>query len=358
MQQFERGTQAVIKTGNISHNLQQFRKLHPGKIMAVVKADAYGHGLATVVPHLKDCDAFAVATIDEALELRTINQQHRIILLEGVFNADELDTAISHQIDVVIHQPLQIELLKSSKQQQAIDVWLKIDTGMNRLGFHPDVVDQVLAQLESINAVNSISVMTHFASSNDRYSAQTQAQQEKNQWVKSLGYEYSFSNTGGVLNGLSDAGEWARVGIGLYGISPLDDQQGSRFNLKPVMQLYANIIASKEVKKSEGIGYGATYVAKQDMRIGIVGIGYADGYPWTDRPGHVMIDGVKASIVGRVSMDMLAIDLTAMQNIQAGHRVELWGENWSIEHVANEMGLIPYTLSCGITKRVKFEIYQ
>ncbi len=358
MAQFNRGTQAVIKTGHIDHNLKQFRALHPGKIIAVVKADAYGHGLAFVVPYLSDCDAFAVATIDEALELRAINQNHRIILLEGVFNATELDAAVANQFDVVVHQPFQLELLQQNNHQQAIDVWAKFDTGMNRLGFQPGLAEEVLSHLRSINVVKNIRVMTHFASSDDKTSPQTQHQLAMNHWAKSLGYEYSFSNTGGVLNGLSEPDEWARVGIGLYGISPLLDDTVQTFNLKPVMQLYANIIAIKNVAKGESIGYGATYVAESNMRIGIVGIGYADGYPWTERASHVMIGDKKAAIVGRVSMDMLAIDLTGMEDMGVGQTVELWGENWPIEQVAAEMGLIPYTLSCGITKRVKFDVYQ
>ncbi len=354
----ERGTQADINTSNISHNLKQFKSLHPGKIIAVIKADAYGHGLATVVPHLKAADAFAVATIGEALELRAINPDKRIILLEGVFNPEELSAAIEYKFDVVVHQIYQIELLKEAQGNHQIDVWLKIDTGMNRLGFNAKDAASYLKSIKQLTLVNQLRIMTHYASSDVVDALQTKKQQKVNTWVKSLGFEYSFSNTGAVLNQLSEPDEWVRVGLGLFGISPLSDRWGSSFNLKPVMQLTAKIIATKDIQAGDLVGYGGTYQAKKEMRIGIVGMGYADGYPWTEKQCHVMVKGKKTQVIGRVSMDMMAIDLTALPDVLTGFDVEAWGENWPIEAVANELGLIPYILTCGITKRVKFNEIQ
>ncbi|TDR17450.1 alanine racemase [Marinicella litoralis] len=356
--QRERGTQAEINTAHISHNLNQFKSLHPGKIIAVVKADAYGHGLATVVPHLKAADAFAVATIEEAIELRAINPDKAIILLEGVFNAEELTTALNHNFDVVVHQKYQIELLKEAQSKQRIDVWLKIDTGMNRLGFNPTEAEAHLKLIHDLPLVNQLRVMTHYASSDDVTAKQTQQQQTLNDWVKTLGYECSFSNTAAVLNQLSKPNEWVRVGIGLFGISPLSDRWAASFKLKPVMRMTAKIIATKDIQKGDLVGYGGTFQAKHPMRIGIVGMGYADGYPWTEKQSHVMVQGHKAKIIGRVSMDMMAIDLTDLSHVLTGFDVEAWGENWPIEAVADELGLIPYTLTCGITKRVKFNDIQ
>lgn len=354
----ERGTQAEINTAHISHNIKIFKKLHPGRVIAVVKADAYGHGLSTVVPHLSDCDAFAVATISEALELRNINDNKRIILLEGVFNHDELDLAIEKKFDVVVHQHYQIDLLKAHVRSNEIDAWLKIDTGMGRLGFEPEDAEQQLAQLQQAPVIKQTRIMAHFASADVKYATQTQDQISHNNQLKQLGVEYSFSNTAAVLNELSDDAEWIRVGIGLFGISPLHERWASEFSLKPVMELTAKLIATKRIKAGSKVGYGGTFVASQDQMIGIVGIGYADGYPWSNNPSHVVIDGCKVAVIGRVSMDMMAVDLSEIESIKTGTVVYIWGEQWPIEAVANELGVIPYTLPCGITKRVKFNDIQ
>jgi alanine racemase len=354
----ERGTEAEIHCKNISHNLSQFKKLHAGKIIAVVKADAYGHGLSRVVPHLSHCDAFAVATMDEAIELRAINTNKRIILLEGIFNEDELQTAITHHFDVVVHQHYQIELLQTISSECRLDVWFKIDTGMNRLGFDPSEAVELLTKLSGFTGLGAIRIMTHFASSDDKTLLQTKEQIKLNQWVKSLTYEYSLSNTAAVLNQISDRNEWVRVGIGLFGVSPLPKQWAEDFGLKPVMQLKAKIIATKTIKAGSLVGYGGTYTAEKDTRIGIVGIGYADGYPWTRKQSHVVVENCKIPVIGRVSMDMMAVDLTAVETVVTGHVVEVWGDQMPIEAVAAELDLIPYALTCGITKRVKFHDVQ
>jgi len=350
----ERGTQAHIKVQYLEHNLKQFKKCHKGRVIAVVKADAYGHGLKTVVPYLSQCDAFAVATLDEAIELREINQHKRIILLEGVFNPEELGVAIDNQFDIVIHQNYQIDLLKQSPLINSLSVWLKIDTGMNRLGFSPQDAEVALETLQQLKQVDQIRLMTHFSSSDDKAATQTKSQIKLNQWVKSFGLECSFSNTAAVLNQLSDQDEWVRVGIGLFGISPLSQQWGNVFGLKPVMQLKAKIIATKLIKSGSLVGYGGNYQAPKDMKIGVVGIGYADGYPWTSKQSHVFIAGKKVPVIGRVSMDMLTVDLSSVETVETGHTVDIWGENLPIESVSHELDLIPYSLTCGITKRVKF----
>ena len=351
----ERGTTAYINTSHISHNLNLFKQLHAGNIIAVVKADAYGHGLNYVVPALAACDAFAVATLEEALELRELDANKRIILLEGVFNSYEMNTAIEKQFDLVIHQDYQIKLLQSAHNTAEVDVWVKVDSGMNRLGFHIDELSDKLTQINAIESITAVRLMAHFATSSSVDCAQTQDQISSNTWLKSLGYEYSFSNTGGVLNQLVEQDEWARVGLGLFGISPLRaGKWGRDYGLKPVMHLTAKIIASKFIKAGSQVGYGGHFIAENDMRIGIVGIGYADGYPWSERHSSVMLDDVKAAVIGRVSMDMIAIDLSAFEQNLTGKEVTIWGHNLPIEAVADDLKLIPYTLSCGITKRVKF----
>ncbi|MGJ8664572.1 MAG: alanine racemase, partial [Marinicella sp.] len=353
--QRERGTKAYINTKHISHNLNVFKQLHPGKIIAVVKADAYGHGLERVVPTLSACDAFAVATMEEGIELRRLNSTKKIILLEGVFNAFEMQTAIDQKFDVVVHQDYQLDLLHEVKQQAVIDVWLKIDTGMNRLGFP---VDEFLPKLKVIKeniATRQVRVMSHFASSDSPLCKQTQAQIALNQMIKACDLEYSFSNTGAVLNQLSENTEWARVGLGLFGVSPLNHPNwAAKYDLKPAMHLTAKIIASKFIAAGSQIGYGGHCIASQDMRIGIVGIGYADGYPWSEFSSKVWIEDKLVQVLGRVSMDMIAVDLSQFKDNMTGNEVTIWGPNLPVEAVAQDLKLIPYALICGITKRVKF----
>ncbi len=355
----ERGTTAYINTTYISHNLSVFKQLHAGKIIAVVKADAYGHGLKHAVPALAACDAFAVATIEEALELRDLDTEKKILLLEGVFNDYEMNIATAKKLDVIVHQDYQIELLKQVDNHASIDVWLKVDSGMNRLGFHAEEVNTKLAQLNTIKCIKTIRLMSHFASSDDVNCTQTQAQLKCNNWLKTLGHEYSFSNTGGVLNLLNDTDEWVRVGLGLFGISPLPaGKWGHAYGLKPAMHLSAKIISSKFIQAGSQVGYGGHFTAKNDMRVGVVGIGYADGYPWSERNSSVLLYDIKTAVLGRVSMDMIAIDITAFDQNLTGKDVTIWGEGLPIESVAEDLKLIPYTLSCGITKRVKFYAIQ
>ncbi len=351
----ERGTKASINLDNISHNLDVFKKIHPGKIIAVVKADAYGHGLKRAVFALEKADAFAVATIEEAQYLRALNASKRIILLEGIFNAEELAVALALKLDVVIHQNYQIELLKSMHIESTLDVWLKIDTGMGRLGFDVSELDKKLQSVKELESVNTIRLMSHYASSDKPESEQTQSQLNHNQILKSKGYEYSFSNTGAVLNQLADAEEWVRVGLGLYGISPLDEPHWAEsFGLLPAMHLTAKIIATKRIKKGSKVGYNGQFTASKDMRIGIVGIGYADGYPWSNSNSVVMLDKQRIDVLGRVSMDMIAIDVSDFNQALTGIEVTIWGNQLPIEQVASDLKLIPYALVCGITSRVEF----
>lgn len=351
----ERGTKALIHSSHIAHNLKVFQKLHKGKVIAVVKADAYGHGLSRIVPALNHADAYAVATIDEAALLRRLDANKRIILLEGIFNNKELTKAHDLNLDLVIHQDYQIDILKGASIGFEFDVWLKIDTGMSRLGFGVDQFRSKLTQLKQLDAVAEIRIMTHYAESGEIKSKQTKEQYQFNQGVLDIGFEYSFSNTAAVLNKLSFENEWVRVGIGLYGVSPLcEPKWADYFGLKPVMQLTAKIIASKYIKKGAKVGYCGRFEAEDDMRIGIVGIGYADGYPWSERNSTVVINNKSVQVLGRVSMDMIAIDISQFEQPMTGQEVTMWGGNQPIEQVAKDLKLIPYALTCGITNRVKF----
>jgi alanine racemase len=355
----ERGTRADIDLSHLVHNIEVFKKRHTGPVIGVVKADAYGHGLARVTDALISCDALAVATIEEAVQLRTYIPDKRIILLEGVFNHTELELAIEKQFDVVVHQYYQLDLiLDSDLKTSGVSVWLKVDTGMNRLGFSWQDYPQVLAQLQQTKLIREIRLMAHYAQSDDAGSSQTQRQIERNQILMNHGLDVSFANTGAVLNNLSCPGEWARVGLGLYGISPLPNQFASDFNLKPVMQLSAKLISIKTVREGESVGYSASFTCPKDMSLGIVGMGYADGYPWSSRHSQVVIRGHYAPVIGRVSMDMLAIDLSVVKQPLIGEPVEIWGDQQPVEQVAQDLHTIPYTLVCGITGRVKFYVHD
>lgn len=354
----ERGAVAELKLRHISHNLKQFRNLHAGKIIAVVKANAYGHGIENIVPVLSDCDALAVATIDEAIQVRLLAPKQRIILLEGVFNQQEMSVAVEQSFDVVVHQQYQLELLDKLPTKQQLNIWLKIDTGMNRLGFAFSQADELCNKLHRHPNVKELKLMAHFAQSDDPQSRQTQQQQQLNKKLQNLNLAYSFSNTAAVLNRLNQAQEWARVGIGLFGISPLPKQTATDHNLLPAMNLFAKIIATKTIQAGQSIGYGATHTVSKPSLLGIVGIGYADGYPWfKSGTTAVKIGGQIFPTIGRVSMDMLAIDLSqATEKITVGQRVKLWGENMPAERLAESLQCIPHILTCGITKRVKFYV--
>ncbi len=353
-----RGAQAVINQQHLKHNLSTFKSLHKGPLIAVVKADAYGHGLTHVVPALIGVDAFAVATIDEAIQLRSLCADKRIILLEGVFNDVELQLALQHDFDVVVHQNYQLTMIKGLKSNQALRIWLKVDTGMNRLGFDLENAKKVINELKPYAHIK-LHLMSHFAQSDEPLALQTQQQIRCNEWLASQGLPFSFSNTGAVLSGISSENEWVRVGIGLFGISPLPDSQGLDFELKPVMNLCSKVIATKSIKKGQAVGYGAHFVARTDMRLGMVGIGYADGYPWSkSKDLTVVLADQSCRIVGRVSMDMLAIDLSDTPDVVPGADVQLWGDLMPVESVAEILDVIPYALVCGITNRVKFNVIQ
>lgn len=351
-----RGTTATINLLHLRNNLAVFRKYHSGPIIAVVKADAYGHGLSQVVPALHDVEALAVATIEEAQHVRTLTTEQKIILLEGVFNADELQTAVQQRFDVVVHQPFQLDLIRQCRMAGVgLNVWIKVDTGMNRLGFRAENLAEIRQQLQQSEIVDAVMLMTHFADSDHADTTLTVNQFIKNQELICSFECFSLSNTGAVLNGISHPEEWARLGIGLFGIKQPPGQTSMTSGLQPVMQLSANIIAIKNVKAGESIGYVATYTADRDLRMAVVGIGYADGYPWRpNSTAHALIGEHKCPLVGRVSMDMLAVDVSAVEDCAVGDEVILWGPELPTDAVAAELQLIPYVLTCGITRRVKF----
>lgn len=353
-----RGTHTIINYANLKHNFQVLSQLAPNKLVLVVKADAYGHGLKEIVQALDNADCFAVATIDEALAIRKLRPTIRVLLLEGYLNKDELQIAIDNNFDSVIHQRQQLEMLDGIDCAEVINIWLKYDSGMNRLGFSDVEFSNAIVNLEKHKQVNELFLMSHFSSANLKQSSSTEQQRQK--FLKLVNkQQLSLSNSSALLNNNYLVNEWCRVGLSLFGVSPIEGTIAAEYNLKPVMTLKTNIIAIKPVQTGETIGYGETYTAKSDMKIAIIGIGYGDGYPWSlSENAYVKIKNKKAIIVGRVSMDMMAIDVSDIKGVAIGDSALIWGEDESgklpLETVALNASTIPYVLLCQITSRVDY----
>ncbi len=356
---------ARIDLSALRHNLAQARRYAPdSKHLAVIKANAYGHGMLRVAQALEAADAFAVARISEAMRLREAGIHKDILLLEGVYNRDELRLAQQQQLQLVVHQAEQIQLLQQLTGD-SLRVWLKIDTGMQRLGFRPEQVVSVYRQLLECTSVKGAPVlMTHLANADDRSSTGTEEQCQRFEIaVADLEGEHSIANSAGLLGWPTTRRHWVRPGIMLYGASPFIDSPAANWDLRPVMSLGTRLIAINECKKGEAVGYGSRWRCPEDMRIGIAAIGYGDGYPrhvLDQTP--VLVNGQRAGVVGRVSMDMLAIDLRSCGEAKMGDPVLLWGKSLEgilqpAEEVAEKADSIAYELFCHVTSRVDF-IYQ
>ncbi|MFK8026900.1 MAG: alanine racemase [Gammaproteobacteria bacterium] len=352
-----RSAYAIIRLEHLEHNLNILRTFAPNsKIISVVKADAYGHGLAKTAQALTQSDAFAVSCANEALELRAARILHPIICLQGFANEAELKLIADANVQAVIHNDQQIKLLQNHRLNQSIQVWLKIDTGMGRLGFRPEDARQAYQQLDQIESISKIRLMTHFANADllDNDSTQRQLKAFDNVTKNFPGCERSVANSAATLAYSNSLYEWVRSGLALYGISPFqaDKTQPDTSELKPVMSLRAPLISIKQCKQGDHIGYGSTYTCAREMRVGVVAIGYADGYPRAiTSPVNVSINGNLAPIIGRVSMDMLTIDLSHTE-ANLGDAVELWGDDISVTDVANAANTISYELLCGISGRI------
>lgn len=346
----KRAAFARINLSNLKHNLATIRKLASNsKIMAVVKADAYGHGMLEICNGLCDADAFSVAYVNEALELRDNGIKQPIVALQGFSSVKGLEQAILHDVQVVVHNKEQLLILKSIAEAPTLNVLLKCDTGMHRLGFAVEEFDNALSELKSILSLKStIRLMTHLACADETTNQSTPKQlQVFDQLIKDKSYEQSIANSAGILAWPESHRDWVRPGLVLYGINPLDKQvAATSIELRPVMSLHAPLIAIKQCKKGEKVGYGGDFSCPSDMLIGIIAIGYADGYPrHLKSVPSVLVGSRKATLVGRVSMDMIAVDLTGIDT-QVGEIIELWGESISVADVAEHAETISYELLC------------
>lgn len=355
-----RATGAVIKLPALRHNLSRVRETAPrSRIMSVVKANAYGHGIAAVVRALSETDSFAVASLDEALAIRHAGLAHPVVLLEGVFSADELAGAAHNGCEIVVHEPGQLAQVEASHLEHALSVWLKVDSGMNRLGFPLSEARAAWQRLSASRAVRGpVRLMTHLACADDTSSRRTTEQLQRfAEATAGLDVERSIANSAGILAWPDSHADWVRPGILLYGVSPFPERCGEDEGLRPVMTMGTELIAIRQLEKGEAVGYGGNWVAPEALTLGIAAIGYGDGYPRHAPNGTpVLVNGAEASLAGRVSMDMIGVDLRAVPDAHVGDRVELWGPALPVERVAGAAGTIPYELLCGVTQRVKFSI--
>lgn len=353
---------ATVSQAALRHNLHQIRQLAPqAKIMAMVKANAYGHGLMTVATTLQEADALGVASIEEALLIRKKGIQTDVVLMEGIFRVEELPFVQTHRFTQVVHHWHQVQALQeySDTVQEPFKVWIKINTGMNRLGFPIEEFDEVYRVLSTLDNVTLLGMMTHFSHADDKTSDITSQQIERfEKSVRAYPGEKCLANSAGILAWPQSHANWVRPGLMLYGASPFKDMTGTDLNLLPAMTLRSEIIAVRQISKGEKVGYSGTWeCASQDSTIGIVAMGYGDGYPWHARNGTpVLVNQQRVHTVGRVSMDMLAVDLSSIGPVKVGDPVVLWGEGLPIEEIAQHSGTIPYELFCRFTERVTVKV--
>jgi alanine racemase len=350
---------ASIDLAALKHNLMRVREhASHSRVMAAVKADGYGHGAVPVARALMEAgvDALAVACLDEAATLRAANIAAPIVLLEGVLSEDEAREAARLHLQIVVHDPHQLELLENL-QDATLSLWFKIDTGMHRLGFAPTAVPILSEALSRRPAWNFCGWMTHLACAEETGSRMSARQIALFDEV--LGDRpgpRSIANSAGLLAWPEARRDWVRPGLMLYGASPLPARTGAELGLKPVMTLESRLLSIHDVPAGETIGYGATYRCEQMMRVGVVTAGYADGVLRSlSSRTPTLIRGKRAPMVGRVSMDMITVDLSEVPQAQVGDSVKLWGADLPVEEIARYAGTLSYELFCGLTRRVRFE---
>lgn len=352
-------TVAYINLNALKHNIRTIQKMAPkSKILAMVKSNAYGHGATIVAKTIeKNVGAFGVACLEEALALSHAKIKKQILLMKGFNDANELKIIDKHKFSVVIHNVEQLKILEKAQLNNKLAIWFKINTGMNRLGFSENDVLMAYENLVKNSYIKKpFCLMTHLSDADYPRKAKNKEQIccfEK--ITKGMSGLKCIANSGTILHYKSAHKDWIRPGIILYGVSPYNEKTGKNHGLKPVMTLKSRIVAIQNLKKGATIGYGSTWTCPQDMRVAIVSAGYGDGYPRNAKNGTpVLVDNKLCSLVGRVSMDMLNIDLRNAPNAKVGDEVIFWGENLPIEKVAPYLDTIPYELFCQLTQRVKF----
>ncbi len=358
-----RPTTATIHTDALRHNLGVLRARAPGsRLMAVVKADAYGHGLERVVRALRDADAFGVATLADAERIRAAGLSQPVLLLPGFDAPEDLPQLQRLGVETVVHHHAQLEMLEQAPPElaRALRYWLKVDTGMHRLGFAPEHAREAHARLSALGASDPV-LMTHFASSDEFDDASPNGRQTREQLevferaTAGLPGLRSLANSAAVLGWPQAHGDWVRPGGALYGISVVAGKSGVDFGLRPAMTLSTRLLAVNRIARGERVGYSATWETPEDMPVGVAAVGYGDGYPRRVPAGTpVLVNGRRAPVVGRVSMDLMTIDLRRHPEAKPGDPVVLWGGELPVEVVADGAGTIGYEPVCSITRRVRF----
>jgi alanine racemase len=350
-----RPARALLDPAALRHNLEQVKRHAPrARVMAVVKANGYGHGLAWVASALKQADAFAVASIDEGLLLRASGITQPIVLLEGFFDADELALLNAKVLAPVLHHAHQLALLEANPARVPHALWIKLDTGMHRVGFAPQEFPAVLARIRKLPGVREIRVLTHFANADVPSDSLTARQIETFRTrLNGQRLETSLANSAGIIAWPDSHGDWVRPGIMLYGSSPFADRSAATLDLKPVMTLETGLMAVHTRRRGEAIGYGGDYRCPEDMPVGVAAIGYGDGYPRHAPAGTpVLVNGHAVPLIGRVSMDMITLDLRTQPQARIGDRVVLWGQGLPVDDIARCAGTISYELLCHVAERI------
>ena len=357
-----RPIRAEISRSALRHNYLLAKQRAPrSKVLAVVKAGAYGHGIDQALNAWREADGFALVELEAAIRLRQTGVTAPILMLEGFFSEKEIPLFEKHRLAAVIHHDAQLDMLQDARLQHPLDVFLKFNTGMNRLGFAPHRLDSVLDILGAKDKAASITLMTHFAASDEaagieeplRRFRDIERQAAQSAYFAGRRPAVSMANSAALLESAESHGDWVRPGIMLYGSSPFAGQSAAQIGLKPAMTLRSRIIAIQNLKPGDSVGYGATFRAERPMRIGIVACGYADGYPRHAPSGTpLLVGGVRTRTVGRVSMDMLAADISDIPEADLMSPVTLWGEGLSVDEVAAAAQTVGYELLCALAPRV------
>ncbi|HBV20701.1 MAG TPA: alanine racemase [Nitrosomonas sp.] len=356
-----RPIQAYIDLAALTHNLSIARQHAPkARIMAVIKANAYGHGLLHTAHALRDADGFAFLELEAAICLRDAGFRQPMLLLEGFFSTQELALLEKYRLSTVVHHDEQIAMLSNCKHH-GLDVFLKINTGMNRLGFAPDQFSAAFEKLSSNPAISQITVMTHFATADGAINNEVFKHQLQifNQITRHHLTPRSLANSAAIIRYSQTHQDWIRPGLMLYGVSPVTGKTAADLKLKPVMTLVSRIIAIHQLKKGDTVGYSGNFKADKSMRIGIVACGYADGYPRHAPTGTpVLVNNQRCRLIGRLSMDMLAVDLTEANHVHLNSPVTLWGQGLPVEEIARAADTISYELLCTLSTRVEMVVIK
>ncbi|MFO1436419.1 MAG: alanine racemase [Gammaproteobacteria bacterium] len=340
-------------------NLARVREFAPrSQVMAIIKADAYGHGLTRMARAFADADAFGVACMEEASALRRAYEKKRIVLLEGAFDDEEIAYIRQLNVETMVHSPEQVAMLERAPRGMPISVWLKIDTGMHRLGVDPAQARDLWKRLRDCDNVGDLRLVTHFSNANARGDASVARQLSIfKHSIGDLPGDRCIANSAGIMAVPEAHADWVRPGLMLYGVSPFADSNAQQEGLRPVMTVRSALIAVKSVRKGETVGYGGTWTCPEDMLIGVVAMGYGDGYPRHCESGTpILVNKVRAQLIGRPSMDMLIVDLRKVPNAAVGDPVVFWGDGLPVEEVARHAATIPYELLCSVRVRARFEV--